>query len=194
MRRDPPLDLPPDSAKRELISLLRLAYSAELAAALAYGGHRRSLGDTVQAAEIEQIRVDELDHRHCVTDMLNALGGRPSGLFELVYRIIGTTISVLCLAGGWFIPMYGAGVLESRNVTPYERAARLALLAGRPELVEPFLSMAEVEWDHELYFRQRRDEHWMRALFPDWTEPPPREEIRAMFAEFSPPPREPGDS
>ncbi len=184
MRRDLPRDLEPADARRDLIALLRLAFSAELAAALAYGGHRRSLSDAIQAAEIERIRLDEIDHRDRIRGMLERLGSGPNPLLELVYTLIGSTISLLCLFGGWFVPMYGAGVLESRNVTPYERAARLAVVVGRPEFVEDLLEMAEVEWDHELYFRVRRDQHWMRAMFPRWRIPPPREEIRATFDEF----------
>jgi len=184
MRRDLPRDLEPADARRDLIALLRLAFSAELAAALAYGGHRRSLSDAIQAAEIERIRLDEIDHRDRIRGMLERLGSGPNPLLDLVYALIGSTISILCLFGGWFVPMYGAGVLESRNVTPYERAARLAVVVGRPEFVEDLLEMAEVEWDHELYFRVRRDQHWMRAMFPRWRIPPPREEIRATFDEF----------
>ncbi len=185
MRRDLPRDLTPETARLRLIALLRLAYSAELAAALAYSGHRRSLSDPIQAAEIERIRRDEIDHRDRILPMLTTMGAAPSRGLEIVYRIIGTTISLLCLVGGWFVPMYGAGVLESRNVTPYERAARLAVVAGRPGFVPDLLEMAEVEWDHERYFRLRRDQHWMRAIFPTWRVPPPREDIRATFEDFA---------
>jgi hypothetical protein len=184
MERDLAGPLSTSAALAELTALLRLAYSAELAAALAYGGHRRSLADPVQAGEVERIEVEELDHRARIARMITTLGARPSIGFELLYRVIGTTISVLCLVGGWFIPMYGAGVLESRNVTPYERAARLSVVAAHPEFVEEFLAMAEIEWDHELYFRVRRDQHWMARFFPGWTVPPPREDIRRTFEEF----------
>ena len=44
--------------------------------------------------------------------------------------LVGTTIALLCFVGGFFVPMYGAGVIERRNIREYEDAARLAELAG----------------------------------------------------------------
>ena len=56
---------------------------------------------------------------------------------------------------GWFAPMYGAGRLESRNIREYETAARYARDCGREEFIDCLLTMAEVEWEHEYYFRSR---------------------------------------
>jgi hypothetical protein len=41
--------------------------------------------------------------------------------------------------------------------------------------------MAEVEWDHEHYFRLRVQEHFIGRHLPIWTEPPPKESIRISF-------------
>ena len=46
--------------------------------------------------------------------------------------------------------------------------------------------MAEVEWDHEFYFHSKARGHWLMKLFPDWEDPPPREQIRRSFAAASP--------
>ena len=74
--------------------------------------------------------------------------------------------------------MYGAGWLESRNIVEYEVAARLALEAGHPEFVDCLLSMAEVEWEHEAYFRTRVMEHPLARFLPMWKTPPPKSSIR----------------
>jgi hypothetical protein len=77
--------------------------------------------------------------------------------------------------------MYGAGRLERRNIVEYETAARLAVRAGRPEFVDCLLTMAEVERDHEQYFRSRVLAHRLGIRLPMWPPPPPRSEIRASF-------------
>jgi hypothetical protein len=82
---------------------------------------------------------------------------------------------------GWLAPMYGAGRLESRNVKEYETAARYAREVGRVDFIECLLEMAEVEWEHEHYFRACVLRHpWSRTI-AIWPEPPPKETIRASF-------------
>ena len=77
--------------------------------------------------------------------------------------------------------MFGAGRLESRNIREYETAARYARDCGRHDLVECLLTMAEVEWDHERYFRSKVLSHrWARRL-PLWPEPAPKNTIREGF-------------
>lgn len=51
--------------------------------------------------------------------------------------------------------MYGAGRLESTNIADYEVIGWVSVEAGYPEFVEPLIRMAEVEWDHEFYFRRK---------------------------------------
>jgi hypothetical protein len=126
---------------------LRLAYSGELAAALAYAGHAKSVGDPI----------------------------------ERTMRCVGTAISLFCRVGGWFCPMYGAGRLERRNIVEYEEAARAAHASGNEDMVEDLIDMAEVEWDHERYFREKAASHFLWRWFPKWTAPGTREEIRARF-------------
>jgi len=171
-----------DRARARLIALLRLAYSGELAAIHAYRGHARSLPDAAERARIGAIEAEELRHREEVGRMLAALGARPSRAREWRAGVIGRTLGLACSFTGRFVPLYGAGRLESRNVGEYERAARHARDAGRPELVEPLLAMAEVEWEHEAWFRARVLAHPCALLLPPWPAPPPKASIRASFA------------
>jgi len=170
--------LDPEASRRALIRVLQGAYSGERAAAFAYEGHARSVSDPIERADISKIRAQELEHRERVGRMFEVLGAAPDPRLEAVLTAVGRTISALCLVGGWFIPMYGAGRLEAGNIVEYEIAARLAAGAGLGELVDPLLGMAEVEWDHELYFRTKVESSFWRLVFPIWRVPPPRESIR----------------
>ena len=44
------------------------------------------------------------------------------------------------------------------------------------------LAMAEIEWDHEQYFRSRVQAHRLAPWLPLWPAPPPRSEIRDSFS------------
>ena len=113
--------------------------------------------------------------------MLHTLGLRPSRLRELRAASIGRVLGVLCHIAGWLAPMYGAGKLESRNIREYEAAARYALVCDRQEWLDCLLTMAEVEWEHEHYFRGQVLKHWLGRRLPIWPEPPGKESIRAAF-------------
>ena len=169
-------------AQENLIALLQLAYSAERAAAYAYRGHWHSLVATDERARIKQIEDEEWHHRKLVGEMLRALNSAPNGQREIRSLLIGRALGLLCHLMGWLAPMYGAGRLESRNIREYETAARYARDCGHQEFVDCLLTMAEVEWEHERYFRSRVLLHsWARKL-PLWSEPPPKETIRKSFA------------
>ena len=120
-----------------------------------------------------------MHHRELVRGLLADLGAGPSRLREAVFFCIGKTIGALCHIGGWFIPMYGAGRLERYNIVEYEDAARFARESGHPEMLDCLLTMAEVEWEHERYFRERITGHALLRLLPLWDAPPPKETIRA---------------
>jgi hypothetical protein len=96
--------------------------------------------------------------------------------------IIGRALGVLCHLSGWLVPMYGAGRLESRNIVEYETAARHARDCGRTDFIDCLLTMAEVEWEHEHYFRERVLAHRLGKQLPIWPQPPPKENIRSSFA------------
>lgn len=164
-----------------LTAILRLAYSGELAAALAYRGHWKSVTDPGERTRIRQIEDEEWHHRDLVGGMLTRIGMGPSPARERRARAVGRTLGVLCHVAGRLAPMYGAGRLERRNIVEYETAARLAVRAGRPDFVDCLLTMAEVEWDHEQYFRSRVLAHRLGVRLPMWPSPPPKSEIRASF-------------
>jgi rubrerythrin len=168
-------------SRQNLIALLQLAYSGELAAAYAYRGHWKSVSNPEQKTAIQNIEYDEWRHREQIGEMLASLESRPNQLREKRADRIGRVLGFLCHVMGWLAPMYGAGRLESRNIREYETAARYARGCGRTDLVQCLLEMAEVEWDHEHYFRRRVQEHFIGRHLPIWTEPPPKESIRISF-------------
>ena len=173
-----------ESAALRLVAILQGAHAGELAASIAYWGHAHSVRDPSERVEILVIRDQELEHRDRVAEMLEKLGAEPDPRRERWLRRIGLLISALCHVGGWFFPMYGAGRLESTNIREYEEAARFALAAGREDFVDSLLNMAEVEWDHEAYFRRKIATHPLRYLIPGWEKPPSRASIRAGFTEY----------
>jgi hypothetical protein len=109
----------------------------------------------------------------------------PSRARELRATLVGRVLGALCHFTGWFAPMYGAGRLESHNIREYETAARYARDAGHDEFVDCLLTMAEVEWEHENYFRSRVLSRRLGKRLSIWPEPPAREMIRKSFAEYT---------
>jgi rubrerythrin len=174
-----------DDNAQNLIALLQLAYSAERAAAYAYRGHWHSVVSEDERIRIRQIEDEEWHHRKLVGEMLESLGAHPSRQREIRALVVGRVLGVLCHAMGWLAPMYGAGRLESRNVGEYETAARYARDCGREDFIDFLLTMAEVEWEHEKYFRSRVLIHPLGRRLSLWPAPPPKEMIRESFARES---------
>ena len=164
-----------------LVAILQLAYSGELAAAYAYRGHWHSLTDADERTKIQAIENEEWHHRQLVGEMLRSLNSGPKAFREVRATILGRVLSLLCHLSGWLIPMYGAGRLESRNIREYETAAMHAHNCGRDDLVDCLLTMAEVEWEHEHYFRARVLSHRWAHRLPIWPEPVSKETIRTSF-------------
>jgi hypothetical protein len=169
-------------SRARLVRQLQGAYSGELAAGFAYRGHARAVRDAAEIVRINEIEAEEWHHRELVGGMLRDLAAAPNRVREVIFWCIGHVIAGICHVGGWFIPMFGAGKLERGNIVEYEVAADYALACGREELVECLLTMAEVEWEHERYFRSKVEGHWMLRLFKLWEPAPPKETIRAKFA------------
>ena len=167
-------------SEAKLIRVLQSAYSGELAAGYAYRGHWRSVSDPDERAHIHQIEDEEWHHRQLVGDLLKQLGARPNRIREIIFWTIGRTLGALCHVTGWFFPMYGAGKLERGNIVEYEVAARHAIECGRTDMLECLLTMAEVEWEHEFYFRHKVIGHRLLRLFPLWDPAPPKAMIRAV--------------
>src|SRR5712692_4373609 len=177
------MTFPESESRRKLITLLQLAYSGELAAAYAYRGHWHSVSSDDERVSIRSIEDDEWRHRRLVGEMLAGLGAGPSKRREIRAAITGRTLGLLCHVTGWLAPMYGAGKLESRNIREYETAARYARDCGCAQLIDCLLEMAEVEWDHEFYFRSRVLSHALGRQLPLWPQPPPKETIRLTLTQ-----------
>ena len=158
-------------ARDRLVRLLRMAYSAELAAYIAYHGHQRAVSSPAEKIAIRRIGREELRHRRRVGVILRALGSAPSPLRDFGMSWVGRTIWLTCFLTGWFVPMYGAARLERNNIGEYVTAAHLAVAALCPEHVESLIEMAEVEWDHEAYFHARARESRLMRFAPDWPDP-----------------------
>ena len=171
--------------RRLLVELLQLAYSGELAAAYAYQGHWKSVRNPEEKDRIRTIEEEEWHHRRLVGDILHGLGERPNRWLEIKSVLIGRVAGFLCHVSGWLAPMYGAGRLESRNVREYEAAARFARDCGHGEFIDCLLTMAEVEWEHEKYFRSQVESHRLCRFIPIWQAPPPKEMIRDSFTRKS---------
>lgn len=169
------------AARASLEQILQLAYSGELAAAFAYRGHWNSVSNPAERERIRTIEDEEWHHRELVGAMLAELGAAPDPKRERRATIIGRTLGFLCHVSTWFPPMYGAGKLESRNIREYEAAARFARDSGNEQYVDCILTMAEVEWEHEAYFRSRVESHWLSRIMKVWPAPPPKDAIRRTY-------------
>ncbi len=171
----------PAIARRKLIQTLKNAYSGELGAIQAYKGHRKSVSDPAEKEMIHRIEIEEIIHRERVGEILYLLGEGPAIHQEKAMGMVGKVLGFLCSFSGWFAPMYGAGLLESRNIREYEEAAEYALAAGHIEFLDDLLIMAEVEWEHEKFFREKCRTHFLYRWFPKWPVPPAKETIRKPF-------------
>ena len=151
--------------RSRLIGILQRAYSGELAAALAYRGHWKSLADRHERAAVARIEREEWTHRSAVGTLLRGMGAKPQKHRDVLMTLIGTSVAVSCHLGNRILPMYFAGRLEHSNIAEYEDAAacarRLQLLADERALRE----MAGVERSHEEFFRRTVAPHpWLPLL------------------------------
>jgi hypothetical protein len=169
----------PADARSKLLRQLQGAYSGELAAGYAYRGHWHSVRPGPDRERIKQIEAEEWHHRELVGGLLRQLGGKPNPIREVIFWCIGRAIGAFCLVGGWFAPMYGAGRLERGNIVEYEDAAIFARDCGQVDMVDCILTMAEVEWEHERFFRECVTGSRLLRVFPLWDAPPPKTAIRA---------------
>jgi len=142
------------TARESLIRILQNAHAGEVAAAYAYRGHWRSLRDSPEKERIKEIEAEEWDHRRRVSEWLDTLGANPRPLREKIFWTIGNVLGPACHVSGWFMPMYFAGRLESKNSVEYEDAAVFAHELGMDDCVEDLLDMARVELEHEEFFRK----------------------------------------
>jgi len=142
------------TARQNLIRILQNAYSGEAAAAYAYRGHWKSLRESPEKTRIKGIEAEEWDHRYRVGEWLENLDAKPRPIREKVFWTIGRTLGFSCYVSGWFMPMYFAGRLESKNSIEYEDAAVFAKELEMHDCARDLLDMARVELEHEVFFHQ----------------------------------------
>lgn len=140
---------------RALVDLLRMAYSAEKAAAFAYQGHAGSVKNADEKAAIKKIEDDEWGHRHEVLGIMQRYGIPVSRWYEFRFHITGKAISGACYVIGWFMPYYFAGRLESGNVCEYFRLMHYFHELGITEHDQALYDMGVREKEHEVYFLER---------------------------------------
>jgi len=146
----------------KLVSSLRLAYSAERAAAYAYIGHAASVGVAESKSRIAEIEQDEWEHRREVRKIMDHYGIPVSKWYELKFAVIGRLISMSCHAIGRFMPYFFAGKLESGNVCEYIVMIRHFHFLGITEHDEMLYAMGLKEKEHEMFFQAMiKDERWL---------------------------------
>ncbi len=154
----------PPQQQQQLIRILQAAYSGEMAAAYAYRGHWKSLRNAAEKESVRRIEDEEWIHREKVGRILNDLQSGPLRFREIRMLATGRTIGMLCHLTGWFLPMYFAGQLESRNVCEYESAAAHAHHLGLTEFETDLRMMASVEREHEVFFMNTIASHRLLPL------------------------------
>ena len=150
---------------KALVDLLRMAYSAEKAAAFAYQGHVASVKSELEKTAIKQIEINEWNQRHEVLTIMNQYGIEPSCYYEIRFHIVGKLISTGCYVIGWFMPFYSVGHLESSNVCKYFRMIHFFHELEIREHDQTLYEMGVKEKEHEDYFYTQLKGHKMLPLF-----------------------------
>jgi hypothetical protein len=148
-----------------LTRLLQAAFSAEKAAAFAYQGHAGSVKDHTERKWIQQIEMDEWNHREEVLKIMKQHGIPISTYYEIRFHIIGKVISASCYVIGWFMPFYFAGSLESGNVCEYFRMKQYFNELGITEHDQVLYEMGMKEKEHEVYFLTKIKGNWLLPYF-----------------------------
>jgi demethoxyubiquinone hydroxylase (CLK1/Coq7/Cat5 family) len=140
--------------------LLRLTYSSEKGAALAYRGHARAVRDPVDREAIEQIERDEWHHRELLLPEMAVRGVRPWWVLEMFFWAMGSTIGLCCRVWGEWASAKGASMFEVNGVSEYTRLAALARGLGQDAFAEKMDAMAEQEVAHQAYFAELARRCW----------------------------------
>lgn len=152
-------------AKQKLINILQKAHAGERAAALAYGGHWKSLKIPAEISAIRQIEADEWLHRTQLAKMLKSFHAKPLFWREILFLIIGKSIAFICFFCGRFCSTYFAGILENANVCEYGLASDYAEILGLDELAEELKGMEKTEAEHEVVLHKMIAEHSFLPFF-----------------------------
>lgn len=148
-----------------LVKSLKMAYSAEKAAAYAYQGHANCVKKESEKLAIKQIETDEWNHRAEVLIIMKQYHIPVSNYYEIRFEIIGKIISFSCYIIGWFMPFYFAGRLESGNVCEYFHIKQYFNELGITEHDELFYEMGMKEKEHEVYFYDQIKHHKLLPFF-----------------------------
>ena len=148
-----------------LVKSLKMAYSAEKAAAYAYQGHANCVKKETEKTAIKQIEIDEWNHRAEVLLVMKQYDIPISKFYELRFEVIGRIISLSCYVIGWFMPFYFAGRLESGNVCEYFHIKHYFNELGITEHDELFYEMGIKEKEHEVYFYEQIKNHKLLPFF-----------------------------
>lgn len=140
---------------QKLIKMLQHANAAEYGAYHAYVGHRDSVRSVYDKAQLDLIMQEEMIHIKTTSLMLQDLGAEPSPWRILFFTIVGKTLGKLCHYTGYKLPMWGAGVIEKMGRNGYRKIALEANRLGQPRMRQVLIEMAEVEEEHEQYFKGR---------------------------------------
>lgn len=151
----------------ELIDLLKMAYSAEKAAAFAYQGHAGAVKNPEEKIAIRQIELDEWNHREEVLQIMKQYNIPVSKYYEFRFHVVGKIISGSCYVIGWFMPFYFAGRLESGNVCEYFRMMHMFHSIGIKEHDQVLYEMGIKEKEHEVYFLEQIKTNKMLPFF-EW--------------------------
>ena len=107
-----------------LINSLRLAYSAEKAAAYAYIGHARSLKNPAEKAAVQQIENDEWEHRENVLSIMKEYVIPVSKYYEFKYAVItadfGMDFKLLRLIPQKIIIFHGCDIKFDEKCTTFQ--------------------------------------------------------------------------
>jgi rubrerythrin len=145
-----------------LVKSLKMAYSGEMAAALAYIGHAGALKNTAEIQAVNQIEQDEWNHRSHLLEMMNEYGISASKYYEIKFYLIGKIIGLSCYFIGRFMPYFFAGKLESGNVCEYFVMMKYFNSIGIHKHDQLLYEMGIKEKEHEVYFLEIiKDENWL---------------------------------
>lgn len=149
----------------KLVDLLKMAYSAEKAAAFAYIGHASSVSSIEEKNAIKQIEDDEWYHRKEVFEIMKLYHIEPSSFYEFKFYLIGRLISLSCYLIGWFMPYYFAGRLESGNVCEYFKMMQYFHELEIYDHNKVLYEMGIKEKEHEIYFLEKIKNKKLLPLF-----------------------------
>lgn len=145
-----------------LVASLKLAHSAERAAAFAYIGHAGSLKNETEIAAVRQIEQDEWEHRRHVLAIMHEYDIPVSRWLEFKFYVIGKFISGSCYFIGRFMPYFFAGKLESGNVCEYFVMMQRFRSLGITKHDELLYEMGMKEKEHEVFFLELiKDARWL---------------------------------